>query len=584
MKTDKKKRSGPSKRRRRNDRLMMLAAILLASIIIIGVFYFVRKYAPSGEHLSLSEYYSVEDPQAIVITDGVYDKGAEEDNALPQAMVFDDGYYLELSYLKDKIDDGYVYDTDEHILRYATADEVITASLDSAEYTVGRNAHTMERNVVTSDENATYVSLDFITLFTDMTVELAKEPYRIVVELPGYEKRAGNLSKRTAVRRLGGPKSPILKDAQRGDELSILEEYGKWTKVLTTDGVIGYVRNGAITDIVEKTTERNLPEREYQHITMNEKVNLIWHQVMSTASNVSISGVLSSVEGVNVIAPTWFRLRNNEGGIYDIASLSYVNACHEKQIQVWGLVSNIHEQDDEMEVDSTAVLSSTSARDNLVNNLIGKAIAYNLDGINVDFEALSQKAADGYIQFIRELSIKCEKNDLVLSIDNYPPEGSNQFYNRKEQANYADYCIVMAYDEHYTGTEPGSNASLPFVKDAVEQSLEQIPAERLVLGMPFYAKIWKTDDSGSTNEAIAMKNIANYLKENKAKAVWDDTLGQKYTAFDKDGMKYELWIEDADSLALKLQVMKEQKLAGGAFWKEGFESSSIWSVIAGYMK
>ena len=98
------------------------------------------------------------------------------------------------------------------------------------------------------------------------------------------------------------------------------------------------------------------------------------------------------------------------------------------------------------------LLSRTSRRENLINQLIAEAVQVGLDGINVDFELVSNECGEHYSQFIRELSVRCRQNGIVLSVDNYVPKGYNMQYNRKEQGIVADYVIIMGYDEHYGGS------------------------------------------------------------------------------------------------------------------------------------
>jgi spore germination protein YaaH len=246
---------------------------------------------------------------------------------------------------------------------------------------------------------------------------------------------------------------------------------------------------------------------------------------------------------------------------------------------VWGLVSNLENSN----VDTTSVLNTTSSRDNLVNNLIAAAITYDLDGINVDMEALSIQAKDGYIEFIRELSLKCEKNDIILSIDNYVPTDSTAFYNRSVQADYADYIIIMAYDEHTsTDTEAGSVSSIGFVEKGIKDTLEEVPEKQVIVGLPFYARVWATSGDTLSSSAYGMDSLSDYLDAHGASRTWSETEGQYYAEFTENDTIYQCWIEDTTSLSRKLDLMKEYNLAGAAFWKLGFESKAIWTMIDNY--
>jgi spore germination protein YaaH len=296
--------------------------------------------------------------------------------------------------------------------------------------------------------------------------------------------------------------------------------------------------------------------------------------------------VLGTTKGVNVISPTWFYLDDNEGGIASLASLDYVTYCHQQGVEVWGLVSNL----ENAEVSTNSVLSVTSSRDNLVNNLISEAIRYDLDGINVDFESLSAETGDGFLQFIRELSLKCENNGIVLSVDNYVPAAYNTFYDRAEQAVFADYIILMAYDEHYKGSDEGSVASLSFVTKGVEDTLLEVPAEQLVLGIPFYTRVWQitpdeTEESGYRvdSEAVGMSEVESRVAANNVTLEWLDDCGQYYAEYEKDGSTYKIWEEDQNSIEKKLEVMTSNNLAGASFWKLGYEKNTVWDTIVKFM-
>lgn len=551
--------------------LVFLAVLILATIGIWRV-----RYAPSTERMSLASYYGASGKEAALFVNG------EKSDTEKAALVSEGHYYILLSELKSSLDDGYVYDDSENILRYATDRQVISVNKGDTYYTVGRSQEDLGQKIlITGDGDKPYVAVDFADRFTDFTYRTGRRPYRLVIEKAGYSHKVTTISKDTEIRRFGGPKSRILADAKKGTKVTVLESYGKWSQILTNNGILGCVKDNTLGDISTEKNKKRLEARKYNHIRADGKVNLLWHQVTNTTANSGLDQVLSDAEGITVISPTWFRIADNDGGLSDIGSLDYVKKCHDKGVQVWALFSNFENKN----VDTTSVLNTTSSRDNLVNNMIAKAIAYNLDGINVDFEQVSTDAKDGYVEFIKELSIKCENNDLILSVDNYPPTASSLHYNRKIQAQYADYLIVMAYDEHYAGSgEAGSNASISFVKKAVSDSLKEVPKSQLILGMPFYSRIWTTKDGTLSTETIAMKNISSYIKSHNAQESWQDDLGQNYVEFSEDGATKQLWVEDEKSLALKLGVMKDNDLAGGAFWKEGLESDSIWEIIGKYMQ
>lgn len=275
---------------------------------------------------------------------------------------------------------------------------------------------------------------------------------------------------------------------------------------------------------------------------------------------------------------------DTEGSISSIASESYVEKAHSLGIEVWALTTDV-----DTDIDMHEIFSYTSKREKLEKELLAQAIKYDLDGINLDFERISKDTAASYLQFIREMSIKCRKNDIVLSIDNYVPTEYTAYYDRKEQAAVADYIMTMAYDEHYAGGgESGSVASIGYVDLAIDRSLEEIPAKQLLLGIPFYTRLWKevTQQDGTlkvTAESYGMVSSWNKMKDVNVTPEWDDETEQYYGEYESDGAVYKMWLEDENSIEKKVERAYENELAGTAAWKLGMEKKEVWSVIQKYM-
>lgn len=430
-----------------------------------------------------------------------------------------------------------------------------------------------------------------------MDYRFYEDPDRIVVTSDWSDASVIPVKKDTQIRVKGGIKSPILAQVESEENLILLEEGEDWHKVATETGIIGYARSKKLGEAEQKKYKHSFEKEEFSHILKEEKINMGWHQVTTKDANRTVSDVISKTKGLNVISPTWFYLNDNEGGLMNLASKEYVDYCHSQGVEVWALVSNLENK----EVDTTNVLTHTSKRTNMVNQLIAAAIQYDFDGINVDFEAIETEAGEGYIQFIRELSLKCENNGIILSVDNYVPTEYTAFYNRSEQANFADYVIIMGYDEHYSGSEDiGSVASIGFVREGVENTLKEVPPEQTILGMPFYSRVWELtpkDGAGEDVESAAedylpytftcteegMQTVENRYTENGAQAVWSDEDGQYTASYEKDGKTYKMWIENETSLEEKLKVMKQNHLAGAAYWKLGLERPSAWDTIIKYV-
>ncbi len=562
------------------------AVLILVVILFMALGDFIEKYTPSNETEDLSSYYNLSSDTdiALIINNEVIDAKGRMINNIP---------YLSYEAVRSYLNPRFYWDSNENILRYATANDLISASAESNTYTVSKDTRTFDSTIVTSDASTAYLALDFVKQYSDFDYTLYTEPNRLVITTAWGDYTVASAKKKSDIRYQGGIKSPILKEIEKNTQLTILESGEKWTKVSTEDGIIGYVRSKNLGSSSTLTKTSDYVPEEFTHITKNFKINMAWHQVTNQSANGNIASVLQNTKGINVISPTWFYLNDNNGNLASLASTKYVDYCHQNGIEVWALVSNLENPDASAE----EVLSHTSSRDNLTNNLISAAIQYDLDGINIDFEALNvDLVGTSFIQFIRELSIKCANNGIVLSVDNYVPSAYTNFYNRAEQALFADYVVLMAYDEHYAGSsEAGSVASIGYVTEGVKNTLTDVPADQLILGMPFYTRVWSEtpvdnpdaeDGSQSytlSSYAASMSDVRKLISANGLEPIWFDEVGQNCVEYENNGVRYKIWIEDAASLEQKLTVLSSNNLAGGAFWKLGMEDSSVWDTIIKYI-
>lgn len=585
-------RKGGRRRSRRNDRMpIWIAAIFITVVVSLSLLsVVVKRYSPSKERMDLDEYYNIQSEEDVaIILDG---QRLEE-----TAQYWDGHVYMDYKLVQQYLNQRFYWDSNENILRYVTDGDVISVNAGSTEYVVTKKNETTDYVIVKVDGENMYLALDFVQKYTNIDFAMYETPNRVKITASWGEIQNASIRKKTEIRVKGGIKSPIVADLEKESKVTILDTGEDWSKVCTEDGMIGWLKNKKLGEVSTETIEREFEEPVFSHMLREEPVSLGWHQVTTQEANGRISNVLQSTKGVNVISPTWFYLNDNDGNIFSLASRDYVNYCHQNNIEVWALVSNLENP----EADSTYVLTHTSTRDYLTNQIIAAAIEYDLDGINLDFEALSGEVGDSYIQFIRELSLKCEKNNLVLSVDNYVPTDYTAFYNREEQAVFADYVIIMGYDEHYSGSEDiGSVASIGFVREGVENTLKEVPPEQTILVMPFYSRVWELtpkdgagEDVESTTEEYlpytftcteeGMQTVENRYTDHGAEAFWSEEDGQYIAEYESEGKTYKMWIENEASLEEKLKVMKQNNLAGAAYWKLGLERPSAWDTIIKYV-
>ena len=463
---------------------------------------------------------------------------------------------------------------------YTTPDSVIKAYAGAQEYTVADSTQTADYVPVRVQDGTAYIAAEFVKQYTAMDYEVFQDPDRIVITYRYGEVTRADAKRTTQVRELGGIKSPILTEVSGGEQVTVLMQMDDWSEVVTADGYIGYVQNSSLGETYTETLTTDFVEPVYTSIHRDYKINMVWHQVTSQEANDNLLQDIAEMEGVNVISPTWFSITDNDGNISSLADSAYVEAAHGQGLEVWGLVDNFS-----TEIDTAAVLNNTASRERLAEQLVNAALEYNLEGINVDFELIPEDAADGYIQFLREISIRCRANSLVLSVDNPVPMEFNAHYNLNAQGEVVDYVIIMGYDEHYVGSEPGSVASISFVTDGVTKALEEgVPAEKTILAVPFYTRLWQTDTSGNvTSEAYGMDAAQAVVNDNGAVASWNEETAQDYAEFTgADGSFFQIWLENEASLEEKLKLVQQYELGGAAAWKLGFERASVWAIMEEY--
>lgn len=566
----------------RRQRNMTVAGISIALVILLVIILsaVVKEFTPSHEHMALTDYYQVKgDGVQIILQDTIYDK---------QGLLKDGQVYLDYDTVADIFNKRFYWDSNENILSYTTPSEIIRAEIGNSYYNENNSQVKTEYQPVIIENQTAYVAIDFVKQYSDMNYTLYKDPSRVVIEYKWGDTLTSKVKKKTELRYKSSIKSDILKELKEGEELTLVDTSevtsGKFYKVITKDGIIGYVKTNRMVKPGYTELKSNYKAPVYSHITQDNKVNLVWHQVTNTSANNNLTTLLEDAKGVTCVSPTWFKLSDNNGGITSLASESYVERAHNLGIQVWALVDDFN-----TDVDKKKVLSSTSSRKKLVNELVAETIKDGIDGINIDFENIPQDAGEDFIQFIRELSVKCRSNGIVLSIDNYVPASYNSHYDWEEQGVVADYVIVMAYDEHHSNSEEsGSVSSVGFVENAVTEILKSVPKERVVIGLPFYTRLWKEakNEDGTvkiTSEAYGMNAAANLLTDNGVTAKWDDKTGQYYGEFTKDGDVYKMWLEEEDSMEAKLKAVSKGDVAGIAGWKLGLEKDDIWNVIAKYI-
>lgn len=550
--------------------------VVLILIVLVGaagvVSFLINRYKPGTEYMAGNEYFNLTDENSVALIQN--GELLEE-----QAVLIGGEPYAAYTYVESQLNSCFYWDEETKGILLTTSGGVQTLLPGDAAVAKTPGG---QPAVQQESDGKVYISLDVVKEYTDLDYAYYNDPNRVVIrnEWDGVE-QATVQSDTAQVRQKGGIKSLILADVQKGDTLLYLENLDNWCKVMTADGYTGYIQTEDISE-PEAIEARTAKKDSYERITRDHKINLVWHQSTSTESNDAMAEMTAEMTGVNVISPTWFSVTDETGTISSLASADYVKLAHEAGREVWGLIDNFNEAFDE-----TTDLAYASVRSRIIEQLLAEAASCGMDGINVDFENLKEAGIPHYLQFLRELTSAAHAQNLVVSVDTPVPQAYTMYYQRGEQARFVDYMIVMAYDEHFAGSEEaGSVSSLPFVQQAVEEMTRVMPADQVICGIPFYTRVWteKFGQSAITSEVLGMDGAKNYAKENQMTETWDASLGQNVATVETSDARYTIWMEDEQSMEEKLKVIQSADLAGVAEWKLGFERADVWSLISEYIE
>lgn len=540
-----------------------LVALGLIALVCVGFFgvRLIERYTPSKEPADIGTLLGVKGNEtAIFLNDELQEV---------KGIYLEDQTYLPIEWVNANLNERFYWDNHEKMLVYALPESIVYAD----HMTMGSSG----KPLIWVNDEGVFLSLGLIANYTDvrMSVYDTAEHKRVYIHNIWTEEKKASVASKGNVRVKGGIKSPVITRVEKGSVVTVLETMEKWDKVRTEDGYIGYVEQKRLGEPYGETPVSTFEAPVYTSISLDEPVCLAWHQVTRPEGNASFDNLIANTKGLNVIAPTWYELTDNDAGFNSYADAEYVKKAHDMGLQVWALINNFSN-----DVQTEVLLSKTSTREKLIEKLMAEVQKYDLDGLNLDFEGIKKEAGVHYVQFIRELSVSCRKEGIVLSVDNYVPTASNQFYNRKEQGIVADYVIVMGYDEHYAGGSAGSVASIGYVEEGIKGTLDQVPAEKVINAIPLYTRLWTTDGSGKvTSEAMGMEKAKNWIEENNVELYWQEALGQYYGELKTDDVEQEIWLEDERSTALKMDLIRQYNLAGVACWKLGFEPAELWDTI-----
>ena len=412
----------------------------------------------------------------------------------------------------------------------------------------------------------------------DIEIKNISNTNTVTIDSLDRQQTQAQVSKKVSVKYKAKVLSATLEKLEEGANVIVISEDENWAKIRTENGKIGYVK---VKDLTNKQIVRE-DKKEIDPLN-GQKVSLVWDYYSEYAKAPNRNG--TTIEGVNVVSPTFFALEQlGQGNIVDKVGeegIEYINWAKQNNYQIWPIVSN------ESRIETTSeVLNDYKLRQKLINNIMELVEKYNLDGINMDFENMYKDDKDMYSRLIIELYPRLKEKGLKLSVDVTAPDGSETWslcFDRNVIADNSDYIVFMAYDQHTaSSTEAGTVAGYNWVKTNVDKFLGQegVAKEKLILGIPFYTRVWTENANGELigKSAKDMKDIYSIIPSNVEKK-WDEDLKQYYVEYTDGANLKKIWIEDEASIKEKLMLARDYNLAGVAFWEKDRETEDVWSLV-----
>lgn len=505
-----------------------------------------------------------------------------------EVVRMEDINYVSLSFIQEKIDPFVTFDEKSQSVIITTKDKVVQLSGEELRGFINDKPFHFEVPVLVTDDNKRFINLEQLTNIYPLSIEYVAETGVLFLRNHGEELQLAQIIGKpnehdSKLREDASKASPFTASVTEGEKVYVENSSEDYFFVRKENGLAGYIAKKYVSlgdklQLDLAVEEIELPVRQ----EVEKPIHLTWEAVYSKNPN---TAALPEMPGLNVVSPTWFKIKNEQGDVSNLGSMEYMNWAKGKELQVWALFSNNFDPDLTHEV-----LKDFETRQTIIRQILQYSEMYQLDGINVDFENVYLQDKDRVTQFMRELTPFLHQAGLTVSMDITFISNSemwSMFYDRAALTEIVDYMIVMAYDEHW-GSSPlaGSVASLPWVEKNVVKLLEIIPAEKLILGVPLYTRIWTEQDTPGGNvevssKALSMDQVKQWLEEHQLTPSYDEPSGQNYAELrdDLEGATYKIWIEDELSLTSRTELVHRYQLAGVASWARNFANDNGWEAL-----
>ena len=491
-------------------------------------------------------------------------------------FVKDGGLYVSVDTISKTIDENIYYDNIATKVIITTKDKVVKFKID--ENKVSRNFEYSDIDTPAKLVNGQpYIDINLVKEEYNIKTEYNEKTNTIVIDKLSTSDIPVNYNLVNVYSNIS-TKSDVLDILNKNDKVTVYTdslEHKSWYKIKTDKGIVGYISKNSVTIQAEEKENVETESKENK-----DKIVMFWQY----GSNLDVLGK-NKIEGVNVVSPTWYELKNSSGDISSKYSSSYYSKAKEYGYKIWPIITNGIDSASYSANDTSALLKSEYNRENFIKNIREIAKKDKLDGINIDFESMKDDDRELYTQFIRELTPILRNEGITVSVDFY----FVKYIDRQRIGDVADYVILMGYDQKGAwSSEAGSISSVKIVEEQLNSLINdsKIESNKIILGVPFYTRLWtiKNVSEKTTTKIYSMQDCQDFITDNNITPVWDEDAGQNYAEVKKGDLTYKLWIEDKDSMKKRVELINKYNLAGVSAWRKGLETEDIWQTITSNIK
>ena len=549
---------------------IIIAIIIIALVLIVG--------AIGGYYVIKRNYIVSKINQTNLIINN-----SNATSSLKNNVYIKDGVvYVSKPDIYNFFDNTITYDEKYNQVVTTSSTKIASLPIDSKQIQVNSSNTTIKAGAIIIDEVA-YVPISELDEVYNIKATYVESEDLVYIDSLDREQQTATLKKDSGIKYKPTIISATLAKAKQGDTLTIANrsDYpvpNGWTRVRTENGTLGYIQTSKLNEF------KTIREKTEEKAKIEGPISLAWDYYSEYVSAPTRTG---KITGVNVVSPSFFYMtKYSTTNVYENVGndgIAYVNWAHGNGYQVWPMFTNSNMSE------TSKMLSDYKSRETVINQIINYIKQYNLDGINIDFEGMYETDKDNFSRLLIEIRPRLNEIGAVLSVDVTAPDGAPEWslcYDRYTIGKVADYVMFMAYDQYgVSATKAGTTAGHNWVEANVKKFLgqEEVKAEKIILGIPFYTRVWKENNGNVISSVVNIGNVNNVIPSNATKT-WDEDLQQYYVEYKKGGATYKIWVEDEKSIEAKLDLVSKYNLGGAAYWEYDRATNSIWNLIESKIK